>query len=104
MAPGARTKFGAHIFEPEVFRKQCTALKNVRVTLLGRYGAPRNHSAPPQHFSDLRVIYRPGNCAPIAPSLRHCGLKHNAACKKLQTYTLANNLPLCGNNALNVLD
>jgi len=33
-------------------------------------------------------------------------LNHNAASKKLQdvAYTLANNLPLCDKNALNVLD
>jgi len=44
MAPGARCKFGAPIFEPEVFRKQmyCT---EVLVTLLG-LSAPRSHSAP----------------------------------------------------------
>jgi len=38
MAPGARSKFGAPMFEPEVFRKQmyCT---EVRVTLLGLFGA-----------------------------------------------------------------
>jgi len=38
MAPGARSKFGAPIFEPEVFRKQmyCT---EVRVTLLGFFSA-----------------------------------------------------------------
>jgi len=38
MAPGARSKFGAPIFEPEVFRKQiyCT---EVLVTLLGLFGA-----------------------------------------------------------------
>jgi len=38
MAPGTRSKFGAHIFEPEVFRKQmyCT---EVLVTLLGFFGA-----------------------------------------------------------------
>ena len=52
MAPGARSKFGAPMFEPEVFRKQmyCT---EVLVTLLGLFGA-------------LIVIWRPGNC-PLAP-------------------------------------
>ena len=60
--------------------------------------------APPQYFSAPRVIRRPGNCALIAPSLRPCWLYHNAACKKLQTFTLTNNLPLCDKNVLNVLD
>ena len=38
MAPGTRSKFGAPMFEPEVFRKQmhCT---EVLVTLLGLFGA-----------------------------------------------------------------
>ena len=31
-------------------------------------------------------------------------LNHNAVCKKLCTYALANNLPQCDKNALNALD
>jgi len=56
MAPRARSKFGARMFEPEVFRKQmyCT---EVLMTLLGLFGA-------------LIVIQRTGNCAPSPPSLR----------------------------------
>jgi len=58
MAPGARSKFGAPMFEPEVFRKQmyCTEV----VTLLWLFGAP-------QSFSALIVIWRPDNCAPCPP-------------------------------------
>jgi len=58
MAPGAKSKFGAPIFEPEVFRKQmyCT---EVLVTLLGLFGAP-------QPFGALMMIRRPGN-VPLAP-------------------------------------
>jgi len=50
MAPGARSKFGAPVFEPEVFRKQmyCT---EVLVAFLGLFGA-------------LIVIWRSGNRAP----------------------------------------
>jgi len=53
MAPGARSKFGAPMFEPEVFRKQmyCT---EVLVTLLELCGPPA-------------VIRHPGNCAPLPP-------------------------------------
>ena len=42
--PGARSKFGAPMFEPEVFRKQmyCT---EVRVTLLGLFGVPQSFGA-----------------------------------------------------------
>jgi len=50
MAPGARSKFGAPVFESEVFRKQMYCIK-VLVTLLGFFGA-------------LIVIGRPGNHAP----------------------------------------
>jgi len=62
MAPGARSKFGDPMFEPEVFRKQmyCT---EVRVILLGLFGVP-------QSFGALIVIRRPGNCAPCHSSLR----------------------------------
>jgi len=62
MAPGARSKFGAPVFEPEVFLKQmyCT---EVLVTLLGLFGA-------------LIVIWRPGNRAPCprryAPGCGYC--------------------------------
>jgi len=62
IAPGARSKFGAPIFEPEVFRKQMNCTE-VIVTLLGLFGAP-------QSFSALIVIRHPGNCAPFPPSLR----------------------------------
>jgi len=51
MAPVARSKFGAPIFEPEVFRKQMYYYTEVLVILLGLYGA-------------LIVIRRPRNCAP----------------------------------------
>ena len=80
-----------------------TVLKNVRVTLLGIFGAlaiiwrPCTISAPPKWFGA-------GKLRPLAPSLRPCRLNHNAACKKLQIFTLANNLPLCDKNALNGLD
>jgi len=59
MAPGARSKFGAPVFEPEVFRKQmyCT---EVRVTLLGLFGArgvvplaPRRYA--PDYCAQRRV-------------------------------------------------
>jgi len=35
MAPGARNKFAAPMFEPEVFRKQMYCSENVLMTLLG---------------------------------------------------------------------
>ena len=62
MAPGARSKFGATVFEPEVLRKQMYCTK-VLVTFLGLFGTP-------QSFDALIVIWRPGNCGPRPPSLR----------------------------------
>jgi len=62
MAPGARSKFGAAVFEPEVFQKQMYCIE-VLVTFLGLFGTP-------QSFGALRVIWRPGNCGPCPPSLR----------------------------------
>jgi len=85
------------------FGSKCIVLKNVRVKLLGFFGVrainrrPRTISVPPLWIG-ARVI------APPCPSLRPCWLNHNVACKKLQMFTLANNLPLCDKNALNVLD
>jgi len=54
MAPGARSKFGAPIFEPEVFRKQMYCIEEITcVTLLGLFSALSAHSAPPT------MIWRP---------------------------------------------
>jgi len=69
MAPGARSKFGDPVFEPEVFRKQiyCT---EVLVTLLGHFGAliviwlPGNRAPYPRR-------YAPGYCAERRASTNH---------------------------------
>jgi len=103
MAPGARSKFGAPIFEPEDLRKQMYCNVECMRDIVAIFWRPRNHSAPrsisaPPEWSGARVI------APLAPSLRPCWLNHNAACEKLQMFTFAKNLPLCDKNALNVLD
>jgi len=64
MAPGARCKFDAPIFEPEVFRKQMYCVEECTCDIVGIFWRPSNHSAPPQYFSDPRVIWRPGISAP----------------------------------------
>ena len=46
IAPGARSKLGAPIFETDVFRKQMYCIERVLVTLLGYFGAPRSDPAP----------------------------------------------------------
>jgi len=55
MAPGARSKFGALMFEFKVFRKQMYCIE-VLVTMLGFFGAPA-------------AIRRLGNCAPLVMPL-----------------------------------
>jgi len=58
MAPGARSKFGAPMFETTVrsFGSKCTVLKKV---IVGLCGAPRSHSVT------LTVIWLPENCVPL---------------------------------------
>ena len=58
MAPRARSKPGAPIFEPEVFRKQMYCIEECTCDNMGIFGAA-------QYFG-ARVI------APLAPSLRPC--------------------------------
>ena len=67
------------------FRSKCTELKEVLATLLGLFGAPRSHSAPPEVIRRIRqwfgapiMIWRPNsdsapgefcpqNCLPFPP-------------------------------------
>jgi len=65
MAPGARNKFGATMFEPEVFRKQITVLTKVLVTFLGL-------------LAPSVVILHQRNCALVTPLLATLSLKHKA--------------------------
>jgi len=59
MAPMAKSKFGAPMFEPKVFRK-LLYLKKVFTTLLRVFGALAVIRRP-------IVIWHPGNCAYLAP-------------------------------------
>ena len=54
MAPGARSKFGAPIFEPEFFRKQMYCVDESTCANFGT-------------FRPAAMIRRPGNCAPLCP-------------------------------------
>jgi len=70
MSLGARSEFGAPMFEPEVFRKQMCCIEESVVTFLGPFGAPA-------------VIRRPGNCAPHPPVVTHlhrCKLLMHGLC------------------------
>jgi len=64
MVPGARSKFGATMFEPEVFRKQMYCIEKSTCDIVGTYW----HS--PQTFSTPILIRRRENCSPLPPSLR----------------------------------
>ena len=60
MASGARSKFGAPMFEPEVFLKQMYCAEESTCDIVGTFRRPRNDSALPAE------IRRPGNCGPFA--------------------------------------
>ena len=54
MAPGARSKFGAPMFEPEVFRKQMYCIEGSAYEIVVTFWAPA-------------VIRRQWNYAPLPP-------------------------------------
>jgi len=62
MVPGARSKFGAHMFEPEVFPKQMYwyCIEESTCDIVGTF------LRSPQSFCALTMIRRPGNCSPFA--------------------------------------
>ena len=62
MAPGARSKFGAPMFEPKVFRKQMYCVEESTCDTDGSF------RRFPQSFGASIVFPRPGNFAPpLAP-------------------------------------
>jgi len=48
MAPGTSSKFGAPVFEPEVFRKQIYCIEEGSCDIVGIFWRPRSISAPPE--------------------------------------------------------
>jgi len=60
MAPGARSKFGASMFEPEVFRNQMYCIEESTCDIVGTFRRSQ------QSFGAPEVIRRRGNCAPFA--------------------------------------
>ena len=48
MAAGTRCKFGAPIFEPEVFRKQMYCIEESACDIVGIFWRPRSISALPE--------------------------------------------------------
>ena len=64
MAPGARSKSGAPMFETEVFRKHMYCIEESTCDIVGTFRRPS------QWFGAPIVTRRPGNCAPLPSSLR----------------------------------
>jgi len=66
-------KFGAPMFEPEVFLKQMYCVEESTCVIVGTFRRPRSDSAPP---AEIRRPYRdsaPGKLWPLCPpSLRPC--------------------------------
>jgi len=62
MAPGARCKFGAPIFEPEIFRKQMYCIEECTCDIVGIFWRPaiirrpRSISAPPEWFGAREIV------------------------------------------------
>jgi len=47
MVPGARSKFGAPMFETEVFRKQMYCIEEIICDIVGTFVAPHSNSTSP---------------------------------------------------------
>ena len=79
MAPEARSKFGAPMFEPEVFWKQmyCIEASRVHVNMLGLFGAPRSDLAPPEWLGAWGITPPCPRVTPLYISalqpFSHCG-------------------------------
>ena len=60
MAPGARSNFGAPMFEPEVIRTQIYCIEESTCDIVGTFRRLRSHSAP------VTVIWQPhSDLAPV---------------------------------------
>jgi len=56
MEPGARSKFGVPMFEPEIFRNHMYCMEEILVTLLGLFGAFAVIRRPPQRLSARGIV------------------------------------------------
>jgi len=68
MAPGTISKFGAPMFEPEVFPKQMCCFEESTCDIVGPFRRPGNcaHLIPP-HYAPLPCIYKLHSCINTAP-------------------------------------
>jgi len=61
MAPGTISRFGAPVFEPEVFPEQVYCIEESICDIVGPFRRPMQWVGPPM------VIRRPGNRGPLSP-------------------------------------
>jgi len=68
MAPGARSKLGAPMFEPEVFRNKMHCIEESTCDIVGTWNLELGtFRRPHSHLALPAVIRRPDNCAPFPP-------------------------------------
>jgi len=67
MAPWARSKFGASMFEPEVFRTQMYCIGESACDSVGTFWCPHNHSAPHAVFQHPRSDLAPVELLSLPP-------------------------------------
>jgi len=70
------------MFEPDVFRKQMNCMEESICDIFGTLRRSAVICRLPQWFGAPIVIKHPGNCAPLAPSLRPC--THQYVCRQYQ--------------------
>ena len=61
MGPGARSKFGATMFEPEVFRKQVYCIEESTCDIVGTFQGPHSHQAPGELYPIFPPRYAPAS-------------------------------------------
>jgi len=69
MALGARIKFGAPMFEPDVFRKQMYC-KESACEIVWTFWRPHHHSVPPAVFQHPQSDSAPMELRPLAPLVK----------------------------------
>ena len=59
MAPGARSKIGASLFEPDVIRKQMYYIEESTYAIVGTFRRPRSDSVPGKLWPTFPSRYTP---------------------------------------------
>jgi len=65
--PGQEASLAPPCSNLRFFGSKCTVLKKVLVTILGRFGDPRNHSAPGELFSPCPLVTPWGTTGQLSP-------------------------------------